>query len=231
MMVVNKNERSLIEKILSQNYTKGKILDMFSYDGSLLGCFPKKPFSLDLSKETADYTAVLKKSNPVILKEKLPFDDNSISLVTILLKLESIPSRDYGLLFKEAYRVLVKGGKLVIISRKRFSLYGAMYSVIKAFFKDDIRKSGIFTCFGPYQPIKLPVKELRKKGFDVKVSSFYLIPPVLEDYYSLFKQYINAGNTYLDSVKKKTLPGSVISLFAKLTKNLPGSLGVIIATK
>lgn len=233
MMVINKDEKSLIKKILNENYHSGRIADLFSYDGSLLYCFPKKPISVELSKETANYISVIEKSNSIIFNDKLPFRDNSISLMTILLKLESIPMKEYNLLFGDTYRILAKGGKLIIIYRKKHSIYGLIYYFIKRFFKDDLRRSGIFTYFGPYQPIKLPVKELKRKGFDVKIKGYYLIPPVLEDYYYLFKQYLNAANTYLDSVKKKTLLGSLINLFAKATKNvgLFGSMEVIIARK
>jgi nitroreductase/SAM-dependent methyltransferase len=233
MMIINRDEKSLIKKVLDENYRSGKIADLFSYDGSLLNLFPKKPVSVELSEETAHYISVINKSTQEIFKDKLPFKDNSIGLITILLKLESIPAKDHAPIFKEIHRVLTKGGKLIIVSRKNHSIYSLAYSLIKKFFNDDIRKSGIFTFFGPYQPIKPPVRELKKIGFDVKLRKYYLIPPVIEDYYHLLKQYMKAKNTYLDSVKKRTLLGSLINLSAKATKNIGlfSSTAVIIAKK
>ena len=233
MMVINKKEINIIQNTLNQYSTKGKIVDLFSYDGSLLKYFPSIPYSIELSRQTAFYTTSAVNSNPIVMTEKLPFKDNSISQVTILFKLESIPQSEHNRIFKEAFRILKNGDKLIIISRTKYSLFGIVHWLIVKFFKDNIRKSGIFTFFGPYTPIKNQKNTLNKIGFSVESKNYYFIAPIFEDFYYLLKQYIKAKNTYLDSSKKKTTVGNILHTLAKLTKNIGflGSINVTVAQK
>jgi len=225
MMVTSNQERHLIKDIL-RKHTSGKIVDFFSYDGSLLDCFPVKPLSVDLSKETMNYVKTLKKSKPILINDKIP----SASLVTLIFKLESIPKKEYRNLFTKIAQILDKNGKLIIISRKTNSLYSFIHKLVIKSFKDDVRKSGIFSFFGPYYPIN--VNKLPLDKFKVRSKNYFFIPPILEQYYYLYKQYKVGGNTYLDSVKKGTLIAKFLRSLAKLTKNFPfGSINVTIAEK
>jgi nitroreductase len=237
VMVVSDKEKKLVNSVIKK-YAKGKLLDILSYDGTFLGEFPEKSDlgSIELSKETADY--IKKKRNVnVVIDSELEFKklaDSSYDTLTSFFKFECLPKKNLKRVFYSAKRILRKGGKFIIVYRKKFSLYGLIFSLIRLAFKDDIRKSGIFAFFGPYQPASGFGMLLKQEGFKVKEYSRYLIPPALENYYLLFLQYAKTGgNTYLD---RKIRPGffsKTIRFFVVIFSKVPfcGSIGVIIAEK
>lgn len=206
MDVVNANEKKLIQKVLYN--VKEPLLDLFSYDGSLLQYFPEVDhlYSLDLTDQTSLYTmsATKKRMHLLIYDDGIPLDDNSIFTVTCLYKLERIPEANHFELFKEVARVLNKNGKFIVLIREKYSLYQLLYTPLKLILKDDIRKTAIYSFFGPYKPLKSKktAKEIEKAGFKVDKVKYFTIPPTFEDFYQLFLQYrISGGSSFLHRIK------------------------------
>jgi len=236
VMVVNQSEIDFVRDIIKNNVPKNNI-DMLSYDGTFLPFFQDNTDALLLNKETVDYLKSYGVGRKFLIDENLDLKkikSNSYDGVTLIFKAERLPSDKLVSLYKNVYRILKKQGKFVMVYRNKYSLYGLIYFFIKKFFRDDIRKSGIFSFFGPFKPIKSQRKILREIGFFVDEKKRFIVPPVFSDYYNLLVQYIKTGgNTYLDSTGCHGFINRIILLKSKLTKYTPffGSIGIIIARK
>lgn len=238
MDVVNTWEKNLIQRTLHD--VKGAILDLFSYDGSLLQYFTEGDlYTVDLTDQSSLYTkaATKKQVHSLIYEHGIPLDDNSISTVTCLYKLERIPEANYSELFKEVARVLKENGEFIILFREKNSLYQIFYAFLKLILKDDIRKTAIYSFFGPYKPSnsRKITEELEKAGFEVDRVKYFTIPPTFEDFYQLFLQYrISGGSSFLHRIKHEdTISKMLKKLFdiQNLKKSKIGSTTLLIAKK
>ncbi|MEW6615744.1 MAG: nitroreductase family protein [Thermodesulfobacteriota bacterium] len=237
--VVNRHEKAFIEKLLSG--VSDAILDVFSYDGSLLNLFPMEAqlFSLNLSEQTSIYTknATEHEVEHLIYDGSIELENESIGTATCLFKLERIPTGDYGKLFKEIKRVLRDDGRFLILTRESRSLYNLFYMVMSKIFGDNVKKSAIFSFFGPYKPLnsKTIKTELENSGFKVVVERFCLFPPIFEDIFHLFLQYrASGGTTFLHAMGRKsfflTILRKIFDL-QKVRRSRSGSLALITAGK
>ncbi len=237
--VVNRYEKAFIEKLLSG--ASCTILDVFSYDGSLLNLFPRENqlYSLDLSEQTSIYTKNGTKHHveQLIYDGSIKLENESTDTVTCFFKLERIPTRDYGKLFKEIKRVLRENGKFLILTRESRSLYNLFYMVLSKIFGDNVKNTAIFSFFGPYKPLNSKTIRtiLENNGFKVAVERFCLFPPIFEDIFRLFLQYrASGGTTFLHGSERKNLFLTILrKIFdlQKVRRSRFGSLTLITGEK
>lgn len=240
MDIVNEMEVKLIQNILSKEKCDN-ILDIFSYDGSFLDYYPDtKIYSLNLGTETSIYTSysVRKEIEHIIYNDQIPLKDKSISDAICVFKLERIPYGAHNKLFLEIKRVLKDDGKLIIVFRSKNSLYGLIHKLIKIKFGDDIRKSGIYSFFGPYSPIKPTdvIDSLKKVGFSsVQQERFFMIPPLIDDLYQLMLHYFaSGGGAFYHRENRKSIIGNLIHKITEINSKYStktGSVIVLIAKK
>ncbi|MFH1786563.1 MAG: nitroreductase family protein [archaeon] len=226
MMVTNPLERDFIASQLAS--LRGSVLDVYSYDGSLLSCFPNgcQLTSLDLSVQSSEYTqaaAGRKISRKVSKTPKFPFKDGSFDAVTILLKLERIPSKERKAVISECRRVLKKNGRLFIAYRKAFSLYGTFYTLLRLVRGDDISRTAVYYFFGPYKPLN----SIKLEGFKARQKSAFFIPPVFKDYWALFRQFRLSGGTSFLHRKPVENKGLIIAASHATRFLFPRSIAVV----
>ena len=237
MDIVNEIEVKLIQNILSREKCD-TILDIFSYDGSLLDYYPDtKIYSLNFGTETALYTSysVKKEIETLIYEDLIPLKDKSISNAICIFKLERIPPDAHTKLFSEIKRVLKDDGNFIIVFRSKNSLYGLIHKLIKIKFGDDIRKSGIYSFFGPYSPLD-PEKVifcLNQAGFSsVKKEGFFVIPPLVENFYHLLLHYyFSGGGAFYHREHKKTFIGDLLHKIITIQKVHNKAAGSIVVLK
>lgn len=240
MDIINEMELKLFEILLSKEKCEN-ILDIFSYDGTLLDYYPDtKIFSLNLGNETSLFTtyAVNKKIEQLIYEGFIPLQDNSISNAFCIFKLERIPYEDFHNLFSEVKRILRNDGKFIVFFRSKNSLYGLIHTLFRIIFKDDIRKSGIYSFFGPYSPL-IPAKvisSLKKAGFSsISEEKFFIIPPLFDDFYQLLLHYYASdGGSFYHREHRKSFIGKLIHKIIGLQKicsTKAGSIVVLTAKK
>lgn len=235
--IYNTLEKDLLRKVIKKELIDTCVgIDFFSYDGSLIDCFPSdmQIVSLELSSQTAQYVKRSDSILPIVFDGyRLPIMSNSISGATIFFKLERFPPKYWPKLFKEIYRILKPNGKLVITYRNSKSLYGLFYKLILLFFGDNIRKSGLYVFFGPYKPISGGIDILlRHHGFKTKTTKYHFIPQVFEDYSRMFLKYLKSGGTAYAKVEHKNIISSIIRIICRHEGfKFLGSITVISAEK
>ena len=210
MDIMNSYERLVVKEILSKK--SGPIADIFSYDGAYLREFPDVPLTtIDTTPETANYTkaalalSTQEKNTPT---NHVVYDKNSKKLlqsplqtITLIYKLERTPFNLREHLFKQIYESLSDQGELIIVARKSNIFLWLYFFIIKTLFGNDIRKTGIYAFFGPYEPISRTrtLHELRRAGFTtITWFGLFPIPPFYEQAYQMFLQYRKSeGSSYL----------------------------------
>jgi len=234
MDIVNIKEADLIANFVNE---AGSVLDLFSYDGSLLRLFSTDTLhTLDLTEESSDYTKhAMDSITQSVYDSKINLATDSMDLVSCLFKLERIPKNEHSNLIKEIKRVMKSQASFVLVFREKRSLYGLIYKLIQIVFEDDIRKTGIFSFFGPYKPLKTKyvINLLKRHGFKVKTRKYFLIPPIIEDLYQLFLQYkISGKSSFLHRVKRTTFISKILALIIRKQKqSFFGSDIVLVAKK
>lgn len=239
MEVTNDDELSIITNHIKKIKKGDKILDLFTYDASYIGCYANSQsvFTLDLSHETSIYTreAIQKDSTNIVFDGKnIPFKDESVDMVSIIFKLERMPRRDWKDIFNEIYRVLKNNGSLLIVYRSKFSLYYMFYKLLIKILGDDITKTAIFSYFGPFCPISGVESELKKYAFKTSKYSHFTIPMIFGEYLELFIQYkISGGTTFLHRIHRDTLLTKFVKRLIDICSPLSlfGSMDIIIAEK
>jgi hypothetical protein len=116
--------------------------------------------------------------------------------ITLIYKAERLSNTVLQKLFSQAYATLPKGGELVIISRRRFSLFSAFLWLLRIMFGEDVRHTGIYAFFGPYWPIQVGqvIKIAYRAGFrDVNWNGFFAFPSFFEQLYQMMVQFIRRG--------------------------------------
>ncbi len=225
MDIISDSERKIIREKLKE--VSGPIFDFLSYDGSYLREFPRevKIISIDLTTETSRYTAAALELNHLntsqfthqVYNEVRPLlAEPRPKTATFIFKLERISDVLKCEFLARAHAALDDGGKLVIISRKSNLFLFFFFFIIKGLFGKDLRKTGIYSFFGPYKPLRLSfiTRELKKLGFkNIQWSGYFFLPPFYEQAYQMLVQYIRSeGSSYLhrdrrDDVISRMLAG------------------------
>ena len=149
-----------------------------------------------------------------------------------------MPRKELQKLLQKTHASLHQDGKIIIISRRNNLLFSLFYHSIKLVFGDDIRKTGIYAFFGPYQPVRSKElkKILKKAGFQtVKEKRYFLIPPFFDQVLQMYLQYKNSeGSSYLHRIRRENILTKILSSLLRLqgfSKNRFGSVSVIEAKK
>ena len=216
-----------------------------SYDGSYLRDFPEGELhTVDLAPEVAVYTSEAAALATRSLRTHV-YDEHAEELpgsprtVTLIYKAERLPEAMLQRLFLQAYRTLPKGGELVIVARRRPSLFSAFLRLLRLFFGEDVRKTGIYAFFGPYRPVRVGklLAWASDAGFTQTQWSGYLaFPGFFEQLYQMMVQYVRSeGSSYLHRDRKsdfisKSIEGILhTQAFARF--GVLGSVAVIVCTK
>ena len=210
MDVFHKEEANILTPFIEKE-KNCKIFILFPYDGSLIKhissslrdtCFD----CLELSEETVKYTIAnlagedanyfLASSNG-----KFPIPEKSYDRIYILFRLERFDNAARIAFIRECSRILRDNGKVLLIFRKDSIIMTLLMAAIRFFSGDDIRKSAVFSFFGPYEPLSVScVKEiLKRSGFvRLKKYNFFFLPPFVVQILKLFYQYIKSdGRNFL----------------------------------
>jgi len=217
MDIISPAEEDLLKDALSG---RKDILDLFSYDGSSLPCFPDtRVWSMNLDHETSLYVShatdrtVL---SVVYADNRIGLNDDSVGCASCLYKIERIPRAEWVGLFKEVRRVLRDDGEIVLVFRQAPSLYGLFYKLLLTVFKDDVRKTALYSYFGPYKPlgVKDVQKALEEAGFRSAYRRHFFIPPFFEELYQLALQYrVSGGTSFLHRVYRPTVIARVLKRY------------------
>lgn len=199
-------ERELVRLELSR--IKGPIIDLFSYDGSYLSLFPDSEVTtFDTTKETAAYTG---EAASLVDREVTAhvYEPDNANLTgqparsaTLIFKAERLPDSVLEDVLVKAYSSVVSGGELVIIARTKNIFFRVFFFLIPLVFGKDVRKTGIYTFFGPYQPVKIKkvLQQVERAGFEENSwAGYFAFPAFLEQIYQMIAQYIKSeGSSYL----------------------------------
>lgn len=248
MDIMTKEEKDIAAKFIGN--VKGPILDWFTYDGAYLPLFPnEKIFSVDLTDETSNYTQAAAKMtkgknldiNYLIYEssfKNIKKNGTKFKTISSIYKFERIPKKDLKKVLTESYGLLDEKGEFIIIFRKKSVLYRIFYFTLRVLFGDDIRKTGIYSFFGPYVPLhsRKFVKELEMAGFkNIKKSCFFPFPTFFDQAYQMFLQYIKSGGTsYLHRFRRADLITKLITFLINIygfKETRFGTVCVVIAKK
>ena len=232
MDIMSTLERDLVRRELAG--IKGSALDLLSYDGAYLREFPKEIdlSTMDLCEETAEYTRSAAGFIPRQIDSAVfgrEFSQSFIS-TTMIFKLERIPYQ----VRKRMYEIAT--GEFIIISRKKNLLLSLFFAAIKIIFGVDVRRTGIYTFFGPYKPISLSstLNELKKAGFkDVQWKGYFAFPAFFEQAYQMFLQYrASEGSSYLHREKRTDVISRLINFIIRLQgMRSVGRLGSVVVIR
>ncbi|HRZ30065.1 MAG TPA: nitroreductase family protein [Candidatus Paceibacterota bacterium] len=218
MDIMSEFERCLVSRELLS--ASGPILDFFCYDGAYLREFPSTIdlTVVDLCQETSEYTMAAASFIGKNISSLVFNNDTGIDFVfatsTILFKLERLPKVLRQWVYQQAT------GEFIIVARKSNIFLSIFFLALKVIFGPDIRRTGIFSFFGPYQPISLSViiKELKMAGFkDIKWSGYFILPPLFEQIYQMFLQHrASEGSSYLHRDKRVNFVSRLIAHILRL---------------
>ncbi len=244
MDILDDKEREIVKYALSDINDNKKILDVFSYDGCMLGLFPDtKITSVNLDSATESYVKEAvnlycpnkRSSINYRLFDKLK---GKFDVATMVYKAERLPRELRLESFSKIKKTLQKNGEFMIFSRRSSLLFSLFYYSLVKVFGDDFRKTGIYAFWGPYKPIKLRKlkRELRKSGFEIVSSKkYFLIPPFFNQVLQMFLQYLKSGgSSYLHREKHKNILTNILSGLINLQgmeTSLFGSIVIIKAKK
>ncbi len=151
-------ELAAVRALLARHLGTGKkrVLSFYGYDGTVLRSLrdlleKHETYDVEFSEPARDFVKVkVPGINYVVstFDSKLP--SNSVDVVLLLFSVEKIPAPTKT--FQEAHRVLKKDGKIIIVFKNKFSLYGLMYFAVERL----LGVKGINNVFplsaGPFQP-------------------------------------------------------------------------------
>lgn len=188
---------------------KGNVLDIFSYDGSYLKFFPKrKMYSLNLSEMTGRYALSalnLDPSERALIKgitwdslSEETIDLTDIQQITLVMKAERVSQKILSDLLTLLNKKVRPGAELTIISRKKNFFLNMFLSLLRKFFGDDVRKTGIFAFWGPYQPLDVNGISgvLIKHGWKpFETKQYFFMPAFFQQILQMVFQYYKSGKT------------------------------------
>jgi nitroreductase/SAM-dependent methyltransferase len=169
---------------------KGKILDMYSYDGHLLSVLAQhnKILSYEMSTDIIEFLkAVVARENSNLGNVEfiegdgyeIPLKENSVDCITLLFKLEMFNDKDRRKVINEVYRVLKPGGQILILYRNEKSIgwLNKIYRIkIKGRKTMDKHYLGMWN-MGPYYALNNKnIKSLLRKFNIKKRKGFFFIP-------------------------------------------------------
>tara|TARA_Y100000310_G_scaffold202413_1_gene202571 strand:- start:8149 stop:9519 length:1371 start_codon:yes stop_codon:yes gene_type:complete len=233
-------ERYIVSKYLKK--IRGPILDWLTYDGSYLKYFPDIDIhTIDLTDETSKYSKIaFEKLNEKKSKIKNLILGDSINelktnkkfnTITAIFKFERLSKRLMNSLLEDSKKLLSAEGELLVIFRKKSILYRLFYFLLKVVFKDDIRKTGIYSFFGPYRPIhsKKFIKLLEKKGFkNIRKECYYPFPTFFSQAYQMYLQFkLSGGSSYLHRIKRENLITKILTFLINIYKHRKTPLGSV----
>jgi hypothetical protein len=228
MDIMSKWDRDLIGVALSGK--SGNVADLLTYDGAYLSQFDSRfrLHTIDLCKETSRYTKaaiethdvkvnlcsqhIYQPGGKIALRKKLDF-------ATSFYKAERVPDSLKQDLYRQVHGSLKEGGELFVVARKKNLFLSIFFFVIRQFFGKDLRRTGIYNFFGPYQPIRIgkELQLLKKAGFKVSWSGYFLFPPFYEQIYQMMLQYIKSeGSSYLHRERRENLISRFLSGIIRL---------------
>lgn len=239
--IYSKYEINKIKDFLQKfDFKNQRILNFVGYDGTLLkqliNLFQESEFyDLELDKEIIEFMkSKTTQPNYLILKDKL-LKKESMDKILCFYSLEKLPYNQKLLnLLKD---LLKSNGKLIIIYKNKYSLYGLMYYAM-TFLTGKNNLSSFFVSSGPFEPIssfKLK-KDLKQLGFKIQSKSLLLLPPELDSYYPKFNGYLKRHFSKLEFfapiIKFKLSILRLIFIYTQYLK-MPAisSVETIIATK
>lgn len=248
MDIATKEEKDVVAKTIGN--IKGPVLDWFTYDGSYIKFFPDKNiFAVDFTDETSKYTKEAakmvrgKKFDIRYLIYGTSFKDlkrknKKFKTITAIYKFERLPNEFKKIIAKQSHDLLDEDGEFIIIFRKKNVLYRLFYYIIKFLFGDDIRKTGIYSFFGPYRPIhsRKFVRDLKEYGFKkIKKECYFPFPTFFDQAFQMYLQYMKSGGTsYLHRVRIENFFTKFISFLINIygfRQTVFGTVCVVTAKK
>jgi len=113
---------------------------------------------------------------------------------------------------KEMIKILKS---FIIFSRKSNPFLNLFFFIVKILFGNDVRKTGMYAFFGPYQPIRVShtLTLLRRAGFtSIDWTGYFPVPPFYEQVYQMFLQYRKSeGSSYLHRETRLTVVSRLLS--------------------
>ncbi len=199
-------ELAKVEAVLKK--VSGPVLDVFSYDGSYLKYFAgQEVYSLNLNAATGQYVErAAQRVEPALKLRMLTLSDlaaaevplSSVQSVTLVMKAERISVVVFEDLLRKLTGQLLPGTKLYIIARKNNLFLNCFHALLKMLFGNDIRKTGIYSFWGPYAPIDLNQWSgvLTRHGWgELSREEFFLIPAFFQQILQMMIQYFKSGKT------------------------------------
>ena len=231
MDIMTDEERAIVAKFIGK--VKGPILDWFTYDGAYIRYFPDEDlFAVDFTDETSKYTKEAAKMaegrksgiNSIIYGDAgfkgLIKKNRKFKTITAVYKLERLPNEFKKVVIRHSYRLLDDDGEFIAIFRKKSILYRLFYYAIRLMFGDDVRKTGIYSFFGPYRPIhsRRFVEDLKKCGFKkIRKECYFPFPTFFDQAFQMFLQYRKSGGTsYLHRIRNDNFFAKMISFLINI---------------
>jgi nitroreductase len=214
----------------------GDVADLLTYDGAYLSEFDSRfcLHTIDLCQDTLQYTkaaATLQGSRVKLGSQhiyqpggKIPLNQK-VGLATLIYKAERIPDGLKEDLYRQAFECLDNDGEFCLVARKKNWLISFFFLVIRRLFGKDLRRTGIFTFFGPYQPIRIrkELQLLQRTGFNVSWSGYFVFPPFYDQVYQMLLQYFRSGgSSYLHREKREDMISRLLGGIARIQ----GTMGV-----
>ena len=230
MDIATREEKDAVAKFIGK--IKGPVLDWFTYDGSYIKYFPNEELSaVDLTDETSRYTreavkmAKGQKFNANYLMYDSAFKElkkrnKKFRTITAIYKFERLSNKFKKNIINDSYDLLDDEGEFIIIFRKKSILYRLFYYAIRFLFGDDVRKTGIYSFFGPYRPIhsRKFISMLKEAGFSkIKRECYFPFPTFFDQAFQMFLQYIKSGGTsYLHRLRNENFATKAISFLINI---------------
>ncbi len=226
MDIMSSAERELVKRTLDLGIDEHKsFIDFMTYDGAYVREFPTgiDLTTIDLCRETADYTKVACKSLQNVHSFTLGEEYSGAmkyDYATLIYKLERLPKSLRTDVFTVVHDSLKEAGEFIIIARKGNFFLAIFFSVIKFLFGKDIRKTGIYNFFGPYRPISLrsTIQELKQAGFkQISYESYFPFPTFYEQAYQMYLQFkASDGTSYLHREKRTDFISKLINFIIQI---------------
>ncbi len=237
MDIMDEIERKIVRRALHKSRN---IIDYFSYDGGMLQLFPDTSItSVNLDNETTAYTKAA--LNTYCKEKNVNFSlygdtlSSTYDYASLIFKVERLPDKLRYDVINKMYNALSGKGEIIIVSRLPTFLFSCFYHLIRTMFGDDIRRTGIYAFFGPYQPVPLRVlkKDLTKRGFSISsVKKYSIIPPFFNQALQMLFQFIKSGGTtYLHREKHINILLRVVERLIRVTSRRPSLFGSVVVLK
>ena len=198
--IYHPEDLKLIKSILDKNIRKGSgIITLFNYDGTVLShaiesMMDSEVTDCEFTKE-ASFVVRKKAGKDIRFIEyghAVPAKDNEFDTVVMLFSPNKFPDRDK--LFKEAYRILKPGGRMIVFMKNSISFFGLVYRVLEKMGFCQISKS--YLSPDPFEPFSIRKAIPMMKGFRVlSKKSLCFMPRETLFYNQKIKSYLKMHGT------------------------------------